>query len=222
MFSPSQRNSVYKSIELQKQSPRDFTIESTDEWLKVIHKATGYHFRFQPTEVRTNRGNELWFYVYYTPSKQGVVFNAKKEHAIANIDTLEAAMPHFAKWLLFIKEEFEQPDLWAEMEHEPYLFDDAEVVTDEPFTQAEIKLLEARVPEVEQQIIDLDLPPDAQAAITAIVRRVPTKATRFTKKDLSDALVGSFVKVGFKWQLTTADIGDVWLVSQRFFTLALP
>jgi hypothetical protein len=224
MFSPNQKNALYKAMELQKANVRSFRIVTDDAEIKITHKPTGFHFRIRPTEGRSGGAGPVitFLYTYYTPSRQGAIFNAKNEVAITNTDSFEKITAHFSNWLLLLKQEFEQPDLWSEMEHEPSLFEDAEIITEERFTDAEIKLLEARVPEIEQQIIDLDLPPDAQAAITAIIRKVPARAMRFTKKELSDALVGSFVKAGFKWQLTTADIGEVWLVSQRFFTLALP
>jgi hypothetical protein len=223
MFLPSQKNLLHKAIQKHLLKPRDFTVTANEE-LRLTHKPTGFYFRItiEDAVIYTNGGKEPRLFAYSNPKREGVLVNVQEESRHERMKDWTIVEVILERWLSWLKSEVEQPDLWAEMEHEPYLFDDAETVTEELFTEAEIKLLEARVPEVEQQIIDLNLPSDAQAAITAIVRKVPVKAKRFTKKELSDSLVGSFVRVGFKWELTTADIGEVWLVSQRFFTLALP
>jgi hypothetical protein len=222
MFLPSQKNLFLKSIQQQGLHPRDFSLVAADE-LKLIHKSTGFYFRVVIVEkaVTVNGVAQSRLVSFSTPKRQGVIVDETQESTYGGSEDWTKANAFLSHWLTWLKQEFEEPDLWAEMEQEPHLFEDAEVITEERFTEVEIKLLEARVPEMEQQVIDLNLPPDAQAAITAIVRRVPAKAKNFTKKDLSDALVGSFVRVGFKWQLSTADIGEVWLIAQRFFTLAI-
>lgn len=200
---------------------RDFGIGTAEEWVRITYKPTGFYFRIYPVETKTDRGLLTFLSIGQTPSAQGAIFSTKKEGSVVSIQTFDNAVAHFSKWVALLKQEFKQPDLWAEMEQTPLMFAEPETITDEQFTPAEIKLLEARVPHVEQQIIDLDLPPDAEAAITAIVQEVPSKAKRLTKKELADTLIGSFVKEGIKWTLTSEHVSYVWHACQHFFTLHL-
>jgi hypothetical protein len=223
MFLPSQKNLFFHAIKEQGLNLRDFNLTATDE-LKLTHKPTGFYFRVlvQQRAVTVNGIPQPRLATFDTPRRYGVVVDAQNENSRPFIEEWSEVAPILLGWLNWIRQELEQPDLWAEMEHIPHLFADEEPATDDHFTLAEVKLLEERVAEVEERILELNLPPEAEAAVVETVRAVPAKATRFTKKELADCIVGSLVKEGFKWGLTTEHMSAAWHACQHFFTLLLP
>lgn len=223
MFLPGQKNLFFKSIQQQELQPKDFNLIASNE-LKLTYKPTGFYFRVQIHEraVSVNGQVEARLVSFCTPKRQGVIIDETQESTYGGSEDWNKVISFLSVWLTWIKQEFEQPDLWAEMEHTPHLFADEEPATDEHFSPAEIKLLEGRVAEVEQRVLELNLPPEAEAAVVETVRAVPAKATRFTKKELADCIVGSLVKEGFKWGLTTEHMSAAWHACQYFFTLLLP
>lgn len=200
---------------------REFSITTSADplELKLIYRPEKLYFRATYSSVGVDQHQQqiMRLATFSTP-KPGILLDVKAEHHHNNIDKWDAVAAIFNQWLKLLKAEFKQPDLWAEMEHTPYMFADEEPTTDDRFTSAEIKQLEGRVAEVEQRILTLNLPPEVEAAVTIIIREVPAKAKRFTKKELADCIVGSLVKEGFKWGLTTEHIAAVWHGFQYFFT----
>lgn len=225
MFSTNQKNALLKAIQRAGMSAKEFslTVSPDPVELRLDYKPENLYFRVTYSSIGTdqNRQQVMRIATFSTP-KPGLLLNIKEEQQHNNIDKWEAVVAIFGHWLILLQEEYKQPDLWAEMEHTSHLFADEEPATDERFTPAEIKLLEERVAEVEQRVIELNLPPEAEAAVVETVRAVPVKATRFTKKELADCIVGSLVKEGFKWGLTTEHMSAAWHACQYFFTLLLP
>jgi hypothetical protein len=222
MFLKSQSNSLYTAISEQGLNQHEFVLTNKNE-LVVTHIQSEYRFRINSYEVSVGTGNtkETRLQILFTPNFKAAI-PTKGESQLSAIKSWADLLGFFNQWVTWLKSEVEEPDLWAEMEHTPHLFSDEEPATDEHFTPAEIKLLEERVAEVEQRVLELNLPPEAEAAVVETVRAVPAKATRFTKKELADCIVGSLVKEGFKWGLTTEHMSAAWHACQHFFTLLLP
>jgi hypothetical protein len=222
MFLNSQKNLLFTAIQESGLNRRDFTLEESKE-LRVSYKPTIFYFRIavESVVIDTSGGTALRLAVYYTPKQHGVIIDPDEEKEHKNIKEWSTAVGVFANWLSWIKRELSQPDLWAEMEHTPHMFEEEEPLTDERFTPAEVKQLKERIAEVEQRITSLGLPPDAEAAIIDVIREVPAKAKRFTKKELADTIVGALVKEGFKWGLTTEHLSGAWHACQHFFTLLI-
>lgn len=218
ILSSNQKNALYKAIELQKSSTRSFHIEVTEKWTKVTHKPTGFYFRIQPTEGRRGNGPVTVFvFAYYTPSRQGSIFSAQKEASITNTDSFEEVTAHFSNWLILLKQEFEQPDLWAELEQTPdIMIEDAEIVED-LFTPAEIKLLEERVIAAENHVIALNLPQQAENAIVEVIREMPAKAKRLTKKEVWDILFGTIVRESLRAGITSEHTADIIKTRYQLF-----
>jgi hypothetical protein len=218
ILSPNQKNALYKAIELQKLNARSFHIEATDKLTIITYKPTGFYFRIQPTEGRRGTGPATVFpFIYYTPLKQGVVFNAQKEASITNADSFEDVTAHFTNWLVLIKQEFEQPDLWAVLEQTPdILIEDAEMMEDR-FTPAEIKLLQERVIKVQTQVVALNLPQQTETAIVEILREMPAKAKRLTKKELWEVLFSTILRESLRAGLTSEHTSDIIKTRYQLF-----
>lgn len=223
MFLNSHKNLLYTAIQDTKLNVRDFTFEASNQLL-ITHKASGFYFKIASQMVVPGNGGKEAprLFTYSTPVISNVVILPNEEKRHVSIDKWDTVVHIFKEWLSWLKQETEQPDLWAQVEHEPYIFSDEEKITEDLFTAAEVKLLEARLSQIEQQIGDLNLPPEAEAAITDVVREVPTKAKRLTKKEVADIVIGSLMKEGLKWALTKENIISLWHICLHFFTLALP
>jgi hypothetical protein len=225
MFSTSQKNTLLNLIKESGIDAREFTLTASVEplELKLTYKPEKFYFRVVYVKIGTDQSRQdvMRLATFSTP-KPGLIFDLRNEYQHSNLDKWDTVIAVASQWLKLLKTEFKQPDLWAEMEDTPHLFADEEVTTDEHFTPAEIKLLEERVAEVEQRVLALKLPAEAAAAVVETVREVPAKAKRFTKKELADCIVGSLVKEGFKWGLTTEHMSAAWDACQHFFTFLLP
>lgn len=223
MFLKSQKNSLLDRIKVKELNPRDFSfVEITEPvQLKLTHKTSKFYVQITYGVVGKDAYGRLVnaLTTVYAPTMDVVlkVSTVTTHH----LDTWEQVLPVVDKWLGILKSEAEQPDLWAELEEEPEAFADTETVTNERFTAAEIKQLSERVADILQKVIELQLPPEAEAAINQTIKEVPAKAKRLTKKELSDTLVGAFMKEGLKWGLTIDHVSAVWHVCQHFFQLLI-
>lgn len=221
MFLKSQKNLLSTAIREHGFSLRDFSLKEATE-MRITHIKSGYYYRIYTVEIPigSTSNRETRLQSLFTPDFKAAI-PTKAETRPLSVKTWADLLKLFNDWLAWLKYETEKPDLWAEMEYTPYMFADEEPVTEEQFTTAEVKLLEERVIEVERRVLALNLPPEAEAAVVATVREVPGKAKRFTKKELADCIVGSLVKEGFKWGLTTEHMSAAWHACQHFFTLLL-
>lgn len=228
MFLPSQKNLLYKAIQEQGLKSRDFTLAETPpagsevEGLKLVHKPTGFYFRLavQHSEVDQNRKVVPGLYLYCAPKREGVVLIEGEQNTHAAVKDWPTTVAVLSKWLVWLKQEVEEPDLWNSLESTLDPFDEDAPITDERFTPAEIKLLQARIDEVEQRVFALNLPEEAKAAINEVIREVPDKAKRLTKKELSDVVFSTVVKECFKWGLTAEHLQSIWQGCKYLFTVA--
>lgn len=221
IISPNQRNKLYKTVEAYNLAVRDFNVTEAENILIVTHKSSGARFRVVRAEVRGHGVPVFHLFAYFTPFVQGDIFNIQKEQSNSGSDSFEKLLLIFKNWIGIIKSEYSVPDLWSEMENTPHMFASNKFNEGEIFTEHEIKLLENRLPEIEGRIRSFNLPPDAECEIIEVIHEAPRRALLFDKQTFEANLIGSLVKIGFKWKLTTNDMNAVWFACKKFFTLTL-
>lgn len=212
-----------------------FTVKERNELAEIIinnglkttdfheSNSTKYNMVFRPLALSfgiiDNPNSHLWPGIYSIgtiPNRiEGSAYNYK------NGTNWKGTVAVFRKWVSLIVDELQTPDLWKLVqEREPFL-KSATNLPNEVFSTEEIKVLVERVETVENKIKELKLPAEAQAAITEIVRDVPVEAKFFTKKKLTEIVVGQLISQGLKWGLTTEHMQAIWHAFQSFGQLLI-
>lgn len=120
-----------------------------------------------------------------------------------------SVIDEFSSWAKVLQEELETPDLWAEAEANSKLFSTGVTTPNEMFTDTELRQLQAQVRHLEQGLAALALPTHAQKALTATIREIPEKATRFSKKELAGWFMGAFIGQVTQLSLSAENVAAV-------------
>ncbi|MBC5994022.1 hypothetical protein [Pontibacter cellulosilyticus] len=170
-----------------------------NSYLKIKHLATGFYFKIAPNTViegsANGRREAPRLNTYSTPNYSGVVIQPGKEVHHANIDKWETVTHLFSKWLLWLKQEEEEPDLWGELETNARIFYFSQAAPDTMFDHEELALLKGQFKKLERQVAALNLPLHAVQELQAAFEEAALKAESFTKKDWKNHFVGLIINV---------------------------
>jgi hypothetical protein len=220
MFLVSQKNQLYAAIKEHGLSLRDFRLDDSTE-LRLTHVPSGFYYRIYISEVLVaSNDKEQRLESLFTPNFRALIVTPS-EARFPSAKKWPDLIGFLQLWLNWLREETTQPDLWAEMEQGPDFFAEQETLPEDAFTPAEIKLLEARVEHIEQQLSELDLPAETEEAIAQAVREVPEKSKRLTKKEMGEILLSSVLRESFKAALSKDTMLAVWHLLMNLFTLAI-
>lgn len=220
MFSTNQKNTLLQAIKAAELNTRDFTLTTTSDpvGLKLTYKPEDLHFRVAHVKIGVdqNRQDVMRLQTFSIPMPD-VLFSRNKEFIHPNVERWDVVLAILNNWLKLLKTEFEQPDLWTEMEQSPnVIIEDAEII-DERFTPTEIKLLQERIVVVENQVIALELPQQAESAIVKVLRGMPSQAKRLTKKELWEILFSTILRESLRAGLTAEHTSDVIKTRYKLF-----
>ncbi|KUG09215.1 hypothetical protein [Solirubrum puertoriconensis] len=227
MFLTSQKNLLYKAAQDLGFNMQDFSLVETPpvnkevKGLKLTHKPTGYYFRLAVLHAEVDQYQAVIpsMYLFCTPNRQRVVLMDGEQNTHAGVKDWDTTVQVLKNWLAWLKAEAAEPDLWTSLEDAPSFFAEDAAITDEMFTPAEIKQLQERVQEVQERVSTLELPEEAADAIKEVVREIPNKAKRLTKRELADIVFSTVVKEAFKWGLTAEHLQYVWNGCKYLFTV---
>jgi hypothetical protein len=223
MFSPAKKNDLLKVIQEHGSNPRQFLLAEIpqEHGLKITFKPAGFHFKVFLINIGkdSQTGESVFRLVCRYSPKPGIVPNPSLEFVSNSLKEWKDVLGFLVVWLELLHVEYGQPDLWQEMESGPEMFAEHAEILDERFSAQEVKQLTQRVAEVEERIGELGLSREAEAAFSQIIRDVPAKAKRLTKKEVADTMIGSLVKEGLKWGLTYEHIASAWHACLSLFEI---
>jgi uncharacterized protein YjeT (DUF2065 family) len=177
MLFKKQRNELFSLIVDYNLLPSDFLEENTARSYVLKFSKSPFSLTIAPYEE------------YYTVSLSPHLSNVSQSSRYPWKSCLAIA----ERWLSIIKEDDDTPDLWIEAQVNTKLFTPNQVVPDEMFNGAELRQLEAQVRQLVEGLTALGLPAHAQKMLTETIKEMPSKAIRFTKKELAAWFMGAFI-----------------------------
>jgi len=144
MLLPGQKNELFQLIEKNNLDPRNFKWES----VSTSRASTTYAYGEKLPVLKYN-GTDFYFSIDYKRNKYFAVFspgyktlNEKKREL-----SWDLLIRYFKMWLIYLKREIKQPDLWGEL-LKSKLASDASDISLEPFTEPELKKISVGVDKI--------------------------------------------------------------------------
>lgn len=149
---------------------------------QLFHQPTGYWFRF---DIDAARGS-LW--AIYDPGPEGA---SRRDHA----GTWELVLGYAQRWLGWVKQEYDAPDLWAELQRDRERLGPAPAEAENtPFTPQEQLEIGRQLRETKEYIRQTYQLNAAQySAIDARLDYFAEAASRLGRVDWRNAFVGAFI-----------------------------
>jgi hypothetical protein len=170
------RHFEWKTTTQDEHKPNDFAIAFRYTVSVLMHKETGYYFRFEKHRSTYSPGHQL-------------------RTNIETWDRLIDQQEHIRDWLSNLKSEVAEPDLWASIGQERALSDAASYTSDNhPFTPAEQKVVAKALEDLKQHLLtEQEFQVEQAKVIEERFTYLKEASERLGRKDWLNTALGGFV-----------------------------